>query len=282
MPGAATLQNNSPRELALASIEEALTHIDPADQNTDEPKTRAAHKLLDEQARKANKRLPSIRISRSLVGVLALASIVLAVMVRQSNQGQAAPEPTSTSSVFVKKTEVPATPASTHDSDLAATAQERNLTPRLHGASQSAAPVSPELAHQIGDIARDIANVVQGVDQLKAEQSRMANENSELAEQLKATHELARHYAELTQDLKDTQIQMAREIGGLADQLKANQDVMTTISEQLRQGQEQVARLVAIEQKQRVARKPSASIPAAASVAGHSQDPKSLLQPKPQ
>jgi DnaJ-domain-containing protein 1 len=109
--------------------------------------------------------------------------------------------------------------------------------------------MAPELAHQIQTIARELANVEQGIDQLKTEQSQMLRDTAELAEHLKATQEIARHNADLTEDLKTTQAQMARDNG---NQLKASQDLMTGIAEQLRQSQEQVARLVASEQKPRL------------------------------
>ena len=79
----------------------------------------------------------------------------------------------------------------------------------------------------------------------------MVRDTAELAEHLKATQEIARHNADLTEDLKATQAQMARGNGNLADQLKASQDLMIGIAEQLRQSQERAARLVVSEQKPR-------------------------------
>jgi septal ring factor EnvC (AmiA/AmiB activator) len=109
--------------------------------------------------------------------------------------------------------------------------------------------MAPELAQQIQTIARELANVEQGIDQLKTEQSQMVRDTAELAKYLKATQEIALHNADLTENLKATQAQMARDNGNIADQLKASQDLMTGIAEQLRQRREQVARLVASEQK---------------------------------
>jgi hypothetical protein len=107
--------------------------------------------------------------------------------------------------------------------------------------------MAPELARQIQMIARELANVEQGIDQLKTEQSQMVRDTAELAEHLKATQEIARHNVDLTDYLKATQAQMARGNDILADQLKASQDLMTRIAEQLRQSQERAARLVVSE-----------------------------------
>jgi hypothetical protein len=69
---------------------------------------------------------------------------------------------------------------------------------------------------------------------------------------------------------------MAREISSLKDQSKANQDLMATIAAQLKQSQEQVARLVASEQKPRLARKPIPKPPVPLAGA-QTQDPRHLL-----
>jgi uncharacterized phage infection (PIP) family protein YhgE len=111
--------------------------------------------------------------------------------------------------------------------------------------------MSSEMLQQFQSIMRELANMERAIDQLKNEQSQMVRENADLAEQLKATHEIARRNAELSEDLKATQAQMARDNGKIADQLKANQDSMATISEQLKQSEEHVGRQAVVEQKQR-------------------------------
>ncbi|MGA2055804.1 MAG: hypothetical protein ABSG88_10880 [Bradyrhizobium sp.] len=46
--------------------------------------------------------------------------------------------------------------------------------------------MAPELAQQIQTMAREFANVEQGIDQLKTEQSQMARDTVEVVEHLKA------------------------------------------------------------------------------------------------
>ncbi|MGB9172890.1 MAG: hypothetical protein WCC35_15000, partial [Bradyrhizobium sp.] len=71
--------------------------------------------------------------------------------------------------------------------------------------------------------------------------------------------------AELTEELRVAQSQLAREISALADQLKANQDLMTNIASQLKDTQDQVARLAISAQRQRpkpmAVSQPTAAIP---------------------
>ena len=109
----------------------------------------------------------------------------------------------------------------------------------------------------------------------------MVRENAELNEQLKAMREVTRRNIELTEGLKATQEQSAREISGVGEQLKANQDLMTTIVGQLRDNQEQAARLAA-EQKQRSVRKLAPTPKLAASPTGPPPQSPRSLQPRQQ
>lgn len=53
----------------------------------------------------------------------------------------------------------------------------------------SAAPASPDVGQMLQDMARDIASLQQGIEQLKAGQEQMARDNAKLTEQLKASQE---------------------------------------------------------------------------------------------
>jgi hypothetical protein len=253
------LQRSHSRDEALAAIAEALRLVGQPDEKRAqfdelEKVRNEAHDFSDARSVKPVENARRNRlVSPSLAGLLALTCIGVAVLARQSSHGQVSPDPVSTSSVSIKKSEeMPARPAP-HDSDLAVKTNSAAAEPRAEAPLQRAPtpPMVPELAQQIQTIARELANVEQGIDQLKTEQSQMVRDTAELTEHLKATEEIARHNADLTEDLKATQAQMARDNGNLADQLKASQDLMTGIAEQLRQSQEQVARLVASEQKPR-------------------------------
>ena len=49
--------------------------------------------------------------------------------------------------------------------------------------------MTPELAQLLQTMARDLANLEQGIEQLKASQERMARENANAVEQLRAGQE---------------------------------------------------------------------------------------------
>jgi hypothetical protein len=149
--------------------------------------------------------------------VLAVACIGVAAFAWPSPHGQAAPEPISTSSVSIEKKELAAQPAPSN-ADVAATmdaglpqpsSQVQTTHQRSAPAASTAAPMAPDLAQSIQMIARELANVEQGIDQLKTGQAQAVrdNANAELAEHLNATQEMARHNADLTEDLKATQAQ---------------------------------------------------------------------------
>jgi septal ring factor EnvC (AmiA/AmiB activator) len=53
----------------------------------------------------------------------------------------------------------------------------------------AAAPIPPEVTQSLQAMARDLANVQQEIEQLKASQDELARENARTAEQLKASQE---------------------------------------------------------------------------------------------
>lgn len=298
MPTAVPPQHDNPRDLAIASIKEALSLIGQAGQEPGQLDERhkdrhETHDFSDARVPWPLKSLwPMSPMLQGFVGLFALTCVVVVVVAWQPNQGQVSPEPVSTASVpktnsspaATKKDDLPI-PRAPNKADLAQAANvgpaqsQAQATPPGVAVAPVAVPITAELAHQISEIAREVANVEQGIDRLRTEQSQMARESAELAEQLKAAREAARRNSELTEDLKATQAQMARDIGNLAGQFKANQDLMAAIAEQIKQSQEQVAQLVAAEQK-RAARKPVAK-PATPPVGAQAQDPR-RAQPKPQ
>jgi hypothetical protein len=278
MRATAPLQQSHSREVALAAIAEAHRAIGQSDRKFVQPAEpeKVRGEMFDLlKARAANlaaKAWRSMLMSRSFVGLLALACIGIAVAAWQSSRGQVASDPISTSSTSVKKQEEVSTRPASTSSDLVAKTSAALPEHLVQAPPQSApvipmaAPPAPELTQQIQLIARELENVGQGIDQLKNEQSQMIRENAELTEQIKATQEIARHNADLTADLKAAQAQMARDNGNLATQLKAGQDLMANIAEQLKESQEKAASLAASEQKQRPKTR-TASTPAIATLA---------------
>ena len=242
----ATPQQNHSREAALAAIAQAYKQIGADHQLVQDDETackletekKATRHPSDEQPRFAGPGSSRGRlVLRSLMGLLAVTCIGVAAFAWPSPDGQAAPEPISTSSVSIEKKELAAQPAPSNAGVAAETDvpqqsnQAQTTLQRAAPEAPTAAAVAPELAQSIQTITRELANVEQQIDQLKTGQAQMVRDSVELV--LKATQEMARNNADL------------------GEQLKAGHEQMANIAEQLKQSQEQIARLVASEEKQR-------------------------------
>jgi hypothetical protein len=93
------------------------------------------------------------------------------------------------------------------------------------------APISPELSQRLQTIARDPANVAQGIEQLRTNQEQMVRDNAAVAEQLKATlSQMTRDNAAAVEQLKATLSQMARDNAAAVEQLKASQEQMVRLT----------------------------------------------------
>jgi hypothetical protein len=87
------------------------------------------------------------------------------------------------------------------------------VTPPPDDNAPTTALQAAELAQLLQSIARNLATVVQGIEQLKTSQEQMARNNAKFAEQLKANQEqTARDNAKITEQLEANQEQMARVI----------------------------------------------------------------------
>jgi hypothetical protein len=138
---------------------------------------------------------------RGLIGLLSAACIFVAAFVSQSSYGDAAkpiiarwaPQLISTSSPPLEKPGLPAPPSPSGVEVAAAELVSPQLVPSAPAAppdvAPTAAPVSSELAQLLQTMARDLANVEQGIKQLKASQEQMAADNANAVEQLKASQE---------------------------------------------------------------------------------------------
>ena len=253
----ATPQQSHSRDVALAAIAQAHRQIGADEQLVQvdetafklEKEKKATRHPSDEQPRFAEPGRGSSRgrlVLRSLMGLLAVACIGVAAFAWPSPHGQAAPEPISTSSASIETAPSNAGVAAKTDAGLPQRSSQAQTTlQRAAPVAPTAAPMAPDLAQSIQMITRELANVEQGIDQLKTGQAQMVRDNAELAEHLKATQEMARNNA------------------NLAEQLKANHEQMANIAEQLKQSQEQIARLVASEQKQRPRTLASSPLPIA-------------------
>jgi hypothetical protein len=167
----------------------------------------------------------------SLVVGLAVGFIGIIVFAWPSPDARA-PKPTISSSVSAAKT----------DTGLQQPSIQAQTAPQRAG--PAGASTSPELTQWGQTIARELANLTQGVEQLKTSQAQLARDNAELAGHLKETQEeVVRHDAELAKDLRAAQEEMTRDNLSLAAQLKASQEQISGIGEQLKPTQEQLNRL---------------------------------------
>jgi hypothetical protein len=226
-------EQTDPHDVAIAALKQAREQIGRADKQlprVDEQVSKleqgAARHPSGQQKRLA---VPGRRSSRGrlallgLIGLLLAACISVAALAWQSPYGDAAkliiarwaPQRVSTSSLPLEKQELPAQP-SPPAVDVAANAALPQPAPLAQTTPQdvapTAVPLSPELAQWLQTMARDLANVEQGIEQLKTSQEQMVRDNANLAEQLKAA-----------------QAQMARDNENAAGQLKASQEQMVRL-----------------------------------------------------
>jgi gas vesicle protein len=265
----ATPQQSHFRDIALAAITEAHELVGRGGEQRAQFEDRAFKSEKEKNAmphppsdlpRSAESGPGSSRGGLALrsMGLVTVACIGVAAFAWRSNHDQPAPDPISTSSVSNEKREMPARPVPYKADMTAETGAGTPHPPAAQTALQRLAPeapvpaaIAPDVSQQIQTMVRELANVEQGIDQLKTGQIQMVRGNAELAEHLRAAQETARHNADLAEDLKAAQAQMARDNVNLAEQLKASQDQMAKIAGQLKESQEQVARLLAPEQKPR-------------------------------
>jgi len=119
---------------------------------------------------------------------------------------------------------------------------------------QEAAPakdasVDTDMAEWRQTAGRDLANVEQAIQQLKANLEQIVRDNAELAERLQATEEqVARDNAAVAERLTATEAQIARD-NARVEQLEAAQSRMThdnaALSSELKAGLEQMTRAIA-------------------------------------
>jgi hypothetical protein len=157
---------------------------------------------------------------RGLIGLLLATCIFVAAFVSQSPYGGAAKlrwaaQLVLTSSLPLKKPGLPVQPSPSAAQVVAAESMPSQPTPSAQTAPQevapTAAPLSPELAQMLQTMVRDLANVEQGVEQLKTSQQQIASDNAKAIEQLKTSQEqMARDNAKAAEQLKASQEQIAR------------------------------------------------------------------------
>lgn len=138
---------------------------------------------------------------RGFIGVVAAACIIGGALALQSSYGAtagpaiarwAAPYLGSVSWLPLAKPEQVTQPMPSGVRLAAADAAPPPAMPLAQAGTQDAAPppvTLPELAQLLQTMTRDLATVQQGIDELKASQERLANDNTKIAEQVRASQD---------------------------------------------------------------------------------------------
>ena len=235
-----------PRNVAIAALKEACKQIGPGDdqlvglkEQVSKLEQGAAGDPFDQQKRAAVLLRRSSRgrlASLWLIGVAVVASLSVAAFAWQS-YGDAAKQAIARwapERVSLVKQESPPEPqpprfeVTTADAALPPPAAPAQTPPQ--DVPPKVAPMSPELAQSFQTIARELANLEHGIEQLKTDQEQMARDNAKAIEQFKASQEQAAHdNANGTVQLKASQEQMARDNAKLGEQLKASQEQIVRV-----------------------------------------------------
>lgn len=189
----------------LAHAYEQIAHADEQLAHADEQLARVTEQLS--RMEQAAERHPSAVLGRTasrdrstlrgLIGLLLAACIGVAAFVSQSSYGDAAKPIISRWAPYLTSTQLensglPVQPrpsvqlaaaeAAPPQATASASVTAQDIAPAV-------APTSSELAQLFKEVTRVLANVEQGVEQLKAGQELMASNNAKVVEQLRASQE---------------------------------------------------------------------------------------------
>jgi hypothetical protein len=220
-----------PPHVLVARADEELAHAYEQIRQADEQIARAEEQLSNLEhnaARRGNRPLLGGRAIRGLTGFTLTACICVAAFVWQSPSygnlarqiiARWAPQLVPTSSLTLES--LPAQQG--RSTVLAATAKTAPPLPtplvQPEIVAPTAAALSPDLTQLLQSMARDIATLEQGIEQLKASQKEIARDNANAVEQLKSNQEqMARNNANVAEQLKVSQEQMARVIAKASEQ----------------------------------------------------------------
>jgi hypothetical protein len=190
-------KQTDPRHVLVARADEELAHAYEQITCADEQIARAEEqlsKLEHDAARRGNRPLLGGRAVRGFTGLTLTACVCVAAFVWQSpSYGDAArqiiarwaPQLVPVSSLTLES--LPAQPSPpTVQATAAKTAPPQ---PAPLAQPEIVAPTAAALTQLLQSMARDIATVGQGIEQLKASQQQMARDNANAVEQLKASQE---------------------------------------------------------------------------------------------
>jgi len=197
----------SPRHVLLDRADEELAHAYEQLTRADEEMARAEEKLSkleQDAAHTAAQRKRSLlggHAVRGFTGFALAACIFAAAMVSQSSYGDTAkqivarwaPRLVATASVPLDSSGLPAQLSPRVAQANAAQTALPQSAPPSQGSPKDVAPtaasVSPELTQLLQSMARDLATLEQGIEELKTRQEQMARDNANAVEQLKASQD---------------------------------------------------------------------------------------------
>src|SRR6202171_1256808 len=203
MDTALTPKQTDPHHVLVARADEELAHAHEQIARADEQIARADEQLskLEHDAVPGSRRLFDRPAVRGLTGLLLAACIGVAAIAWQSSYGDAAreiiarraPQRVVTSSPPLENPGLPAQPSPPAVQAAAAKTAPPQPAPLAQTAPEDVAPtaaaLSPELTQLLQSMARDLATLGQGIEQLKASQQQMARDNANAAAQFKASQE---------------------------------------------------------------------------------------------
>lgn len=198
-----------PDDVLIARADQRLTHAYDQIARADEQLARVTEQLSklehdgDRHLSAVLDRRPSRGwwAIRGLIGLVLAACVVVAAFVSQSSYGDAAkpiiaqwaPRFILASSMQLEKPGLAARPSPSvvQVTTSGPISPEPTVSAQTasQGVASAAAPMPPELAQLLETMARDLARVEQGIEQLKTRQEQMASDNANLAEQFKANQE---------------------------------------------------------------------------------------------
>jgi hypothetical protein len=172
---------------------------------------------------------PARPARRTLVGLLLLACVIVAALFSQLSYSGGAkrlaarwtPQFVSTRSL-TRQDPLPVQPAQATLQAAPAEAAPPPAAPLAQTAAQDTAPTATAALSdqtQLQTLARDLANVQRDIEQLKANQQQMANDNSQAIEQLKASQQrMASENSKAVEQLKASQEEMKRQLAMISAQ----------------------------------------------------------------
>jgi hypothetical protein len=196
----------APRHVLLDRADEELAHAYEQLTRAGEEMARAEEQLSKLEQDAASTAAPRKRSSiggqavRGVTGLVLAACIFAAAMVSRSSHGDTArqivarwaPQLVATASLPLESSGLPAQLNPRVAQANAAQTAVPQSAPPPQGSPRDVAPaaaISPELTQLLQSMARDLATVGQGIEELKARQEQMARDNAYAVEQLKASQD---------------------------------------------------------------------------------------------